>query len=100
MFLWWASLASVSCGVSLALEAADMFLRYTSLTSDPCGVSLALNRALFVAAEDTLPIGTLFWVACRENLQWKHVQKYGLERVQMRENGMCSNREERNVRII
>jgi len=59
-------LASVSCGVSVALEAAARFIWYSSLAAVSCGVAVALRRAIFVAAEDTLPIGTLFWVACRE----------------------------------
>ena len=61
VFLWYASLASVSCGVSLPLGAVALFLWYASLASVPCAVSLALKRAVFVAAEDTLPIGTFFF---------------------------------------
>jgi len=65
-FLWSASLDSGSCGVSLALEAAARFVWYASVAAVSCGVAVALRRAIFVAAEDTLPVATLFWVACRE----------------------------------
>ena len=64
-FLWYASLASVSCKVCLALEAAAQFVWYASVAVVSCGVTDALRRAIFVAAEDTLPMTTLFWVACR-----------------------------------
>ena len=40
MFLWYASLASVSGGVSFALEAAALSLLYASLASVLCGVSI------------------------------------------------------------
>ena len=59
-FLWSASLASVSCGVSFALEAAVRFVWYASVAAVSCGVVVAIRRAIFVAAEDTLPVATLF----------------------------------------
>jgi len=55
-----------SCGVSVAREAAARFIWYASLAPASCGVAVALRRAIFVAAEDALPMGTLFWVGCRE----------------------------------
>jgi len=66
-FLWSANLASVSCGFSVALETAARFVWYASVTAVSSGVAVALRRAIFVAAEDTLPMATLFWVACRKN---------------------------------
>jgi hypothetical protein len=64
--LWYAIQASVSCGVSLALEEAARFVWYASVAAVSCGVSVAPGWAIFVAAEDTLPMATLFWVACRK----------------------------------
>jgi hypothetical protein len=58
-FVWYASQATVSCGVSLALKAAARFVWYASVAAVSCGV--ALRRAIFVAAEDPLPMTTLFF---------------------------------------
>jgi len=57
-FLWSANLASVSCGVSLCPggRSTVRLVRECSRT----GVAVALKRAIFVAAEDTLPVATLF----------------------------------------
>jgi len=44
-FLWYASQASVSCGVSLALEGAR-FVWYASVAAVSCGVAVALRRAI------------------------------------------------------
>jgi hypothetical protein len=102
LFLWYASLASVSGGVSFAHEAADLSLWYASLASVPCGVLLALKRAFFVAAEDSLPIGTFFcWVECRNtnsesmciNVCWREYRFVRMERVAIGKNemsGLCN----------
>jgi hypothetical protein len=45
VFLWYTSLAPVSCGVSLALEAAALFLWCASLASVSGCVSLAVEAA-------------------------------------------------------
>jgi hypothetical protein len=102
LFLLYASLASVSGCVSLALETAALSLWYASLAFVPCGVSLALKRANFVAAEDTLAIGTFFWVACRDtdsesmciNVCWREYLCVRTKRVVIGKNemsGLCND---------
>ena len=68
----------------------------------PCGVSLALKREIYVAAEDTLPIGTFFWVAYRDsdsesmciNVCWREYRCVRTEHVAVGKNemyGLCND---------
>jgi hypothetical protein len=64
LFLWYASLSSVSRRLSLALEAAALFLTDASLAFVSCGVSLALEVAALLLRDESLA-SSLLWCLTR-----------------------------------